>query len=53
MGVGALLLIPCRGVQKGLCHGFYEIFGQPNLYLCRRKPKNNGPFLLNIAILEQ
>ncbi len=24
----------------------------PDLYLCRIKPKNNSPFLLEIAILE-
>ena len=37
---------------KGLCHGSYRSLNSQNLYLCHRKPKNNGPFLLKIAVLE-
>ena len=29
------------------------VFEQPKLYLCHMKPKNNGPILLAIGILEQ
>ena len=31
---------------------FKGFLNSQNLYLCRRKPKNNGPVLLTIAILE-
>lgn len=37
---------------KGLRHGFIQILNSQNLHLFRRKPKNKGPFLLPIAILE-
>ncbi len=30
--------------------GFNRFLNNPNLYLYRRKLKNNGPFLLTIAI---
>ena len=35
---------------KGLCHGFLASVNSQNIYLCRRKPTNNGLFLLTIAI---
>ena len=47
------MLLSYQGTEKhclkGFCHGFYRILNSQNLYLCRRKPKNNGPLLLKIA----
>ena len=38
-------------VVKGLCHGFLASLKSQNIPLFRRKPTNNGLFLLTIAIL--
>ena len=35
---------------KGLCHGLLSLNSQ-NMYLCHKKPTNNGLFLLTIAKL--
>ena len=39
-------------ILKGaLSRSFIVSLNSRNMYLCRGKPKNNGPFLLTIAIL--
>ena len=46
------LLTYFHGNLKGFVTDFNRFLNSQNLYLYRRKPKNNGPFLLTIAILE-
>ena len=50
---GTAAYIACLGAEDRLLNGLSHRFSNSqNIYLCQRKPKNNGPFLLQIAILE-
>ena len=39
-------------IKRGFVTDFNRFLNRENFYLWRRKPKNNGPFLLTIALLE-
>ena len=39
--------------EQGFVTDFTRFLNSQNIYLSCRKPRNNGPFLLKIAILEQ
>ncbi len=43
-----------KNISRDYVTDLYRFLNNQNLYLClRRKLKNNGPFILTIAILEQ
>ncbi len=48
---GIIVLCSLARDLKGLCHGFNRFLNSPNSYLCRRKPKNDGSFLLTTVNL--